>query len=246
MRIRRLVEQVDEQHREAMRTIEDDLGELHFGARSAAADESRRRFVRSLGVGSAVALGAVAVPTAMLAGPASAQTSGSSSDEEELPAGDLAIVEFAVGLELAAEAAYAAAVDSRLFDSAQDDLARTFGRHHHEHAVALATLAGRDAETVGLPNSAIVDAIAPRIQSGGTANGVWEVLFGVEQGAAATYLQTLGTFESAAAAGPAATILPIESQHATVIGSMVELPIDEWMPPFQTTEGAFDPATYAG
>ena len=41
MRIRRLVEQVDEQHREAMRTIEDDLGELHFGARSAESRTSR-------------------------------------------------------------------------------------------------------------------------------------------------------------------------------------------------------------
>jgi hypothetical protein len=246
MRIRRLVEQVDEQHREAMRTIEDDLGELHLGARSAAAHESRRRFVRSLGVGGAVALGAVAVPTAMLATAASAQTSGSSSDEEELPAGDLAIIEFAVGLELAAEAAYTAAVDSRLFESAQAEMARTFGRHHHEHAVALATLAGRDADTVGVANSAIVGAIAPRVQTGDTANGVWEVLFGVEQGAAATYLEALGTLEATAASGPAATILPIESQHATVIGSMIGLPVDQWMPPFQTTEGAFDPATYAG
>jgi hypothetical protein len=246
MRIRRLVEQVDEQHREAMRTIEDDLGELHFGTRSAAADESRRRFVRSLGVGGAVALGAVAVPTAVLATAAGAQTSGSSSDEEELPEGDLAIVEFAVGLELAAEAAYTAAVDTKLFDSVQAEVARTFGRHHHEHAVALATLAGRDADTVGFANTAIVDAVAPRIQAGGTANGVWEILFGVENGAAATYLEALGTLESVTAAGPAATILPIESQHATVIGSMIELPVDEWMPPFQTTEGAFDPATYAG
>jgi hypothetical protein len=53
-------------------------------------------------------------------------------------------------------------------------------------------------------------------------------------------------FESTEAAGPAASILPVESQHATAIGSMLELPVDDWMPPFQTTVGAFDPSAYAG
>ena len=248
MRIRRLVEQVDEQHREAMRTIEDDLGDLHFGARSAAADESRRRFVRSLGVGGAVALGAVAVPTALLAGAASAQTSGSSSDEEELP--DKRPRRRRV------RGRPRACGGSGLHSGRSNAVVRLGAGRHGAHVRTPSSRACR------CPGHARRDAMPkpsgypterdrrqrshPRIQSGGTADGVWEVLFGVEQGAAATYLETLGTFESAAAAGPAASILPIESQHATVIGSMLELPIDEWMPPFQTTEGAFDPATYAG
>ncbi len=164
----------------------------------------------------------------------------------ELPAGDLAIVEFAVGLELAAEAAYGVAVGTKLFDSAQDELARTFERHHHEHAVALATLAGRDAETVGSTNAKIVDALSPRLQGAGTADGLLQVLFDVEQGAAATYLEALGNLTSRDASGPAGTILPIESQHATTIGSMLDLPIEQWMPAFQTTAGAFDPNRYSG
>ncbi len=155
-------------------------------------------------------------------------------------------MEFAVGLELAAESAYIAAVATKLFDSEQNELARTFGRHHHEHAVALATLAGRDADTVGFPNPKILDAVRPQLESAGSADAALLVLFDVEQGAAATYLQALGNLTSSDASGPAGSILPIESQHATAIGSMLELPIDQWMPPFQTTSGAFDPARYSG
>jgi hypothetical protein len=245
MRIRRLVAEVDEQHREAMRTIEDDLGEVHFGTRTPEVEASRRRFVRNLGIGGAVAVGAAAVPTAVLASAASAQSS-SSSTKVVLPANDLAIVEFAVGLELAAEDAYNVAIGTKLFDSEQDELARTFGRHHHDHAVALATLAGRDADTVGVANPKIVDSLTPQLQGAGTADGMLQVLFDVEQGAAATYLQALGDLESRDASGPAGSILPIESQHATAIGSALELPVDQWMPAFQTTAGAFDPNRYSG
>jgi hypothetical protein len=243
MRIRRLVQQIDEQHRDAMRTIDDDLGELHLGARTPAVAASRRRFVRNLGVGGAVALGAAAVPVAILAPSAGAQ---SGADDIEVPANDLVILEFAVGLELAAEAAYGVAVETLLLEPVMAEMARTFGRHHHEHALALATLAGRDEEELGEPNAALVDALAPRIEASQTEAEVLLVLFEIEQGAAATYAEALGVLESQATAGPAASILPIESQHATAIGSALELPVEDWMPPFQTTEGAFDPATYAG
>ena len=237
MRIRRLVAEIDEQHREAMRTIADDLGEQHFGARTPEVEASRRRFVRNLGLGSVAAVGAAAAPTLLLASPAGAQTS--SGSDAEIPEADLAIVEFAVGLELAAETAYSVAVSTKLFDSAQAELAQTFGRHHHEHAVALATLAGRDAETVGFPDPAIVNELGPQIEGAADANAVLQVLFGVEEGAAATYLQALGELESHDVAGPAGTILPVEGQHATAIGSLLGLPVDEWMPPFQTTDGSY-------
>jgi len=243
MRIRRLVQQIDEQHRDAMRTIDDDLGELHLGTRTPGVAESRRRFVRRLGVGGAVALGSTAVPAAVLAPGAAAQ---GGAGELDIPANDLVILEFARGLELAAEAAYQVAVDTLLLSSMMAELSRTFGRHHHEHALALATLAGQDEGEVGEPNAAVVDALAPRIEQSQTENEVLQVLFEIEQGAAATYAEALGVLESQATAGPAASILPVESQHAVAIGSVLELPVEDWMPAFQTTEGAFDPATYTG
>jgi rubrerythrin len=237
MRIRRLVAEIDEQHREAMRTITDDFGERHFGARTPEVEASRRRFVRNLGLGSVAAVGVASAPTLLLASPAAAQSS--SGSDVEIPDADLAIVEFAVGLELAAETAYSAAVATKLLDSAQAELAHTFGRHHHEHAVALATLAGRDADTVGFPDPTIVNELSPQIEGAADANAVLQVLFGVEEGAAATYLQALGDLESRDVAALAGTILPVEGQHATAIGSLLALPVDEWMPPFQTTDGAY-------
>jgi Ferritin-like domain len=228
MRIRRLVEHADEQHHEAMRTIA----------------ASRRRFVRNLGIGGAAALGATTVPIAVLGTSASAQTSGST--DVELPPNDAVIVDFAVGIELAVAEVYTAALDTGVLEPELAEMIRSFGNHHHEHALSLATLAGRDEETIGLPNVAFLDEFSPRVAAAPTADDLMTVLFEVEQGMAATYAEELGVFESAFAAGPAGAILPVESQHATAIGSTLGLPATDWMPPFQTTEGAFDPATYAG
>jgi hypothetical protein len=250
MRIRRLVEEVDEQHREAMRTIVDDLGEVHFGAGTRA---SRRRFMRTLGLGGAVAVGAAVVPMTAMAGAAGAlggQDEGgeeSGGGESDLPAGDLAIVEFAQGVEFAAVAAYELAVSQQLLSAQETELARTFGRHHAEHGTALGTLAGQASDELDRsPNQALVDAVAPQLQAAAAAPDLLQVLFTVEQGAAATYLTALGALESPTAAGPAASIVPIEAQHATALGTVLDLPIEEWMPAFQPTAGAFDPAEYAG
>jgi rubrerythrin len=247
MRIRRLVERIDEQHREAMRTIEQDLGEVHFGARGAAVADSRRRFVRNLGLGGVLAAGAATAPTLAFASAAAAQSAGGTSGGDvELPEADLLIVDFAVSLELAAEEAYGLAIARRIFDSQVAEMGRTFARHHHDHAIALATLAGRDEETVGQPNAGLVDELAPRLDAATTTDELLQVLYDVEEGAAATYAEAIGTLESTDAVGPASSILPVESQHATAIGSMLDLPVEDWMPPFQTTADAFDPSTYAG
>jgi hypothetical protein len=199
--------------------------------------------VRNLGLGGAVAVGAASVPSLVLAPSAAAQ---GGSGEAEVSGNDLVIVEFAVGLELAASAAYDVAISTRLLDPETTELARTFGGHHRDHAAALAELAGRDEDEAGEPNIALVEALAPRIDDSQTADEVLAVLFEIEQGAAATYAEALGVLESTVTAGPAASILPVESQHATAIGSILELPVEEWMPAFQSTAGAFDPAAYAG
>jgi hypothetical protein len=230
-----------------MRTIVDDLGEMHFGEATRA---TRRRFVRTLGLGGAVAVGAAMVPVGAVAGAAGAlggQDTGGGAGESELPAGDLAIVEFAQGVEFAAVAAYEVAVGRGLLSPTETELARTFGRHHAEHGTALGTLAGQPTDELDRsPNQSLVDAVAPQLQAAPTAADLLQVLFTVEEGAAATYLTALGALESPTAAGPAASIVPIEAQHATALGTVLNLPIDEWMPAFQPTAGAFDPAQYAG
>jgi hypothetical protein len=233
----RLVEEVDEHHGDAMRAVED--------TPSPTAHASRRRFVRNLGVGGAVALGAASVPTALLAPSAFAQTTSGAGDVD-VPADDLVILQYMVGLELAAEAAYQAALEADVFESADDQMARTFAQHHHDHALALAELTGQSEEDLGAPNAALTDAVTPPIAGASDASGLWQVLFEIEQSMAATYAEALAALQSQAAVAPNASILPVESQHATAIGSRLQLPVEEWMPPFQTTDGAYDPATYAG
>lgn len=242
MKIRRLVEEAEERHREAMRSIVDDLGEVHFGDGLRA---SRRRFVRNLGLGGAVIVGGAALPMSALAGTAAAQ--GTTAEPPELGTGDRTVVEFAQGLEFAAAAAYTLAVGSKLLDSQQAELCAAFGRHHTEHGSALGQLAGQATDELDTePNAAVVAAVAPQLQAATTPEAVLRVLFDVEEGAAATYLAALGQLEDVAAAGPAASILPVEAQHATALGALLDLPPAEYLPAFQTQAGAFDPAAYAG
>lgn len=241
MRIRRLVDEVDEQHREGMRTIESDLAAVHVDDTDAALTASRRNFMRNLGVG-AVAFGSVAVAGVALAEGAAAQ-SATATAPPDLPQADLQLALFAQGLELAAAAAYDAAIATRVLDAPSTEIARTFARHHRDHAQALGALAPKD-QNVTTPNAAVVKAVGPQIQSAGNQNGILTILYGVEEGAAATYLRALGVVDSWLVAGPAATILPIESQHAVVLGQLTGQPESTWMPAFGTTTAAFDPAKY--
>ena len=65
----------------------------------------RRRFVRTLALGgAAVAAGAAAIPA--MAGVAAAQTSTTVAGPPTIPAGDVTLVNFALGLELAAAQLY--------------------------------------------------------------------------------------------------------------------------------------------
>lgn len=240
MRIRRLVAEVDEQHREGMRTIDEEMHAVHLDDRDAALVASRRGFVRNLGVG-AVAFGAVAVSGVALAQGVAAQTAP--AEPPDLAEADLTLVKFAHGLELAAAAAYTVAVNTKLLDSSAVETARMFGRHHTEHAGALAGLIPKDQVKMD-PNAAVVAAVVPQLESATDQNAVLSVMYGVEEGAAATYLRALGVVDSWLVAGPAATILPIESQHAVVLGQLTGKPESEWMPAFGTTDAAFDPAAY--
>src|SRR5688572_8149595 len=92
--LRRLVAEIDEQHREGMRTIEDDLGELHFGGAPALVT-SRRRFAQRMAAGGAIAFGTVAVPVAAMAQTGSVPPGTSSGAEPRLGDKDLNLAVFA-------------------------------------------------------------------------------------------------------------------------------------------------------
>jgi hypothetical protein len=133
-----------------------------------------------------------------------------------------------------------------LFDSEQEELVRTFGRHHHEHAVALNTAAGGDSDDIGSANQQLLDTLATPLASATTADALLRTLYDAEESAAATYFQALSEIETGSVSASASSIMPIEAQHATAIGAALDLPQDQWMPPFQTNAGAYDRNRVAG
>jgi len=237
--LRRLAADVDEQHNEAMRTIHDDLGEAHFGNGDPAAAASRRQFLKRASIGgAAVAVGAGTISLAALLPNAAAQ-----STDAALTDGDSAIVVFAQTAELALVSLYDTAIATTKLTTSVAEVARTFGLHHGDHATALGTLA--DKAATNKANQALVDQFAPFITNAGNQKAIIQVLFQLEQAAAATYQSALGKLEAAATAGPVATIMPVEGQHAVVWGQTLELPIDQWLPPFQKDTDALDAQKYA-
>lgn len=236
--LRRMTEEVDRAHLESMRTLHDDLGELHLGADETRSGASRRDFLVRAGAGGAAAVfGAGTLSLAALAPAAVAAT------EPELTAGDKAILEFAQGLELAAVLAYEAAIATNRLDAVVTETARTFAQHHSDHAAEIGTLAGKSAPNAA--NKQLLQLFEPDIAAAADQDAVLRTLFKLEQGAAATYQLALGTIEQPATAAPVSTILPVEGQHAVVWGQVLELPTSDWMPDFQNNADALDPARYA-
>ena len=231
--LRQLADDVDDQHREAMATVHEDLREVHFGETSRVLARSRRRFLRDAGLGGAVlTLGSTLVPMARLMPAAWAQ--------ETLSDGDLAA--FAERVELAAVEAYSAAIDTGLLDGGVVDVAEIFRRHHSEHADAFGAVAS-DAAT-GEANQAVLDVFAPQIGEAADQDALLQIAQDLENGAAATYYFSLGVLQDRDAALAAATVLPIESQHAVVLGQALGQDLEEYVPTFQGQEGALSPREY--
>lgn len=233
--LRSLVEQVDDQHRDGMRSVRSDLEELHLGETAQRLGSTRRQLLqRAVAGGAVLTLGGGFVPVGRLLPAAGAQ---------ELT--DVDIASFAASVELAAVDAYQAAIDSgKVTDAAVGAAATTFQSHHREHAAAFNGLAtANGADEVG-SNQAVLAAFGPLLAAAGDQAAILEIAFQLEEGAASTYLFALGALTVPAAYAATATILPIESQHATVLGTVLGKGAGEYLPAFITTGAALDPADF--
>lgn len=234
MRIRPVVDGVDERHREGTEPVEGTLAE-HEARLS-----SRRTFVRSLGLGAA-AVGAVAVGGVALAGGASAQDAG--GDAPELSQGDIQLLAFHQSLELAVVEAYVAAVDTRLLDPTATEMARRFERHHRDHAQTMGALLP-EGQVVTTPNATLLTELTAAIDGASTVQDIQRAMYVVEQSLAATYLRSIGLAESWLVAGPMASIMPIDAEQAVALGLAIGEPKAALVGPVATTERAYDPARY--
>jgi hypothetical protein len=249
--LRQLTEHADEEHREAMKTLQEDLAEAHLGTVDPAAVANRRSFMRNLTLGgAAVAFGAALVPAAGLV-PAAMAQSATTTAASDIPDADLMLVRFARGLELAVKAAYGGMIATGKLQGAPLESARTFARHHGQHADALTALLPKQTSNDTAPTTApaandkILVLFTPRITAAPDENALMQIAFDIETGAASTYQLLMGTLESWETAAAVATIEPIEAQHAVVWGQTLNLPTDQWMPAFQTTAAALNPSQYA-
>jgi hypothetical protein len=203
----------------------------------------RRRFVRSMALGSAaVAAGVVAGPL-VAESVASAQTSTTASIPPTIPAADVRLVNYAIGLELAAAQIYTdMAGTGRMSGDALNNV-RTWVGHHNDHATALTAVAADQATTT--PNAKLLSTLGPQVAAAKTQDELIQLAFAMESSMAATHQQLMGTLANWQGAATVATLEPIEAQHAVVWGQMLDLPTAQWMPSFQSVSGAYDLATYA-
>jgi hypothetical protein len=233
--LRHMVREVDDLHREGMRTVRDEIAALHTGAANRVWASSRRRFIRDAGAGLALVIGGTAIGVGTLASPASA---AGLTDQD--------IAKFAESVELAVVAVYNLALKGgKLHTPAVIATATTFASHHTDHAKAFGAFAGDIA--TAKPNLGVLAAVSDEIQEAPDETHVLSVAFDTENAAAATYLYAIGLLQGAQILGTTASILPVEAQHAAALGYVLGKDPDtdaDYLPPFQTTDDELTPAKY--
>jgi hypothetical protein len=216
-------EEVDALHRQGMKTLGDDLYELHRGDTAEMLRASRRTVLGAGLGGLALTAGSAFFPMSKYLASAGAQSLD-----------DTAIAVFAESVELAAVAAYTAGLPK--LSPAVAEVGKLFASHHQEHADAFAALAGSAAS--GAANAALLADLTPLLTGAADEAAVLELALLIENQAASTYVFAIGALASAEAAAATATILPVESAHAVVLANALGKSLRELFP--TAGEGAFE------
>ncbi|MCU1352294.1 MAG: Ferritin-like domain [Acidimicrobiales bacterium] len=202
--------------------------------------DSRRDFMKKVGVGGAlVTVGALAAPLATAgAAPASAQAPAAAGDltSDELLA-------FAMGIEYVGAQLYQLAGAKGSLDAAAATMVTTFGDHHQAHGDSFASLLGAD-DASKVPNKKLLDERSPTVDRAADQKAVLRALLAWEDTIAATYQSLLATTPDRTDAESLATVLAVEAQHAVSIGSLLKDTLDTLVPDSEPETGALDPAKY--
>jgi hypothetical protein len=154
--------------------------------------------------------------------------------------GDAGIAAFAQSIELALVQTYAAiGATAKVMTPAAVDATTTSGAHHDEHAQALGDIAGSAATTT--PNRKLVNMSRAEVQKAADEPALLEIAYRLENQAASTYLFALSSLEATSALQLAASVLPIESQHAVVFATLLGKDPRETFPTYQTQDQALRP-----
>ncbi|MEW6155280.1 MAG: ferritin-like domain-containing protein [Actinomycetota bacterium] len=226
-----LAGEVDDLHRQGMETMHEEIRALHAETRG-----FRRRSARNRAAvgGGALSVGGLTIPFARVL-PVAAQS---------LTDGDIAA--FAESVELVAVEAYKAAAGSGKLQAGVKTVGEIFATHHQAHAQAFAGASGGKA--TGKPNARLLTAVGPDLTAAIAAGQtkILEFAQEVENMATATYMFALGALQSTAALQLTASILPVESQHATILGMALGQSGAQLFPTaaFETDTAKIDPAMF--
>jgi hypothetical protein len=253
---------MDEMHHASMPALRgavDEWKQLNSEIRSKAgnvakAAANRRQFL----LGSGVVLGGLALAACSSSSksstattPTNAPTTPATSGSGKLT-GDLAIVALAAGLENLAVGTYgagiAAATAGKLgtVPPAVVTFATTAQAHHKAHASAwnaVLTNAGKAAVT-GVDKTVKTGVVDPAFAKVTDVAGLAKLALALEDVAAATYLNGIGLIQSAAGIQTAASIQPVELQHAAILNFVLgQYPVPN---AFGQTTGARVPSDAIG
>jgi hypothetical protein len=252
-----MASEVDDEHREAMRTIHDDLTSSFVTRPDAPAD--RRSFLRGTGFsGLVVAVGGLALSLDAMIHSAAAQTSTTTSEPGSTTSGvptttttlpprqpnddDRTLLGFIESLELTAVAAYGMALASKKLSDTVGGVAAIFQAHHLQHAQATGSLAGPAAPHTA--NASLVAAFGPHFQSAADEKALLQLAYQVENAAAATYAAALAQITGTDPAAVMASILPIESRHAVVLAQAIGIGISDMAPTIENLKNAATPKQF--
>ncbi len=236
--LRAQLRHVDDEHRAGMAGLPDQIRDLHDGLRTEEVDRERSALLTGTArrTGLAVAVGTAVLTFRQLLSPGTAALAQTGDATAALAA-------FAESVELAAVEAYTAAAKSgKVTTKAVLDAATMFAGHHKEHAAAFGGAAKKAATKK--PNPKLLTAVAGQLTAAKDEKAVLKIAYDLENAAAATYLFALGATTDKGALALMASILPVEAQHAVVLGSVLALPATTTIPAFETQTGAVKPADF--
>lgn len=243
--LRSMTADLDEMHRSTLPVMKEALAEwaeLHHELRSGVArvSPSRRGFLMGAGVAlgglALAACGSSSKSSTPAAASTSTPTSGTPTTGSGKLTGDLAVVALAASLENLAVQTYAAGISAATAGKlgtvppAVVTFAQTAKSHHTQHAAAWnAVLAGANKPAVtGVDTTVKTAVVDPAFAKVKDVGGLAKLALQLENVAAATYLEAISVVSAPAGIKTAATIEPVELQHAAILSFVLgEYPVPD-------------------
>ncbi|MGQ0521698.1 MAG: ferritin-like domain-containing protein [Actinomycetota bacterium] len=211
---------------------------------------SRRRFLVGTGLAAGLAVVAAACgddddDTAGGTDTSSSMEDGASSGDEA--GGDVAVAEFAAGLEVLAVGTYKAALDAATAGKlgavppAVAEFVQTAMAHHEEHLAAWnKVVTGAGGTAVSTPNAQLKPVVDAEFGKAKTIVDAAKLARTLEETAAATYLSAIPNLKSKDAVKLAASIQATDAKHVAILNFVLgEYPVPDV---FAKTDKAAKPA----